>query len=339
MAGKILRVALVGASTLLGKEVLEELVQSAPPSWNVMLLEEGDEVEGHLTAAGDEPFVTHTLNKEAVTGMDLVLFAGEAAVTRQYLPLAVQAGAAVVDLSGTSEGREGFLLRSPWVEAGQRPDLTTAGLIGPHPVSLMLALIAGRLGSTFGRVEMIATALEPASQAGAAGVDELHQQTVGLLSFQEVPKHVFDTQVAFNLQETLGEEAQVSLQTTRGRVEREMAALLGATAEHAISLHLLQAPVFHGSLISLHLKTATAASVDALRSALHGGVIVAEEETLPSNQAATATGDLLVSVECRGAQANAFWLTLAADNLRLVARSAVMAAAELAALRPGARVQ
>ena len=30
-------------------------------------------------------------------------------------------------------------------------------------------------------------------------MDELHQQTVNLLSFQPLPKDVFDTQVAFNL--------------------------------------------------------------------------------------------------------------------------------------------
>ena len=49
------------------------------------------------------------------------------------------------------------------------------------------------------RAQLAATVLEPASEQGKAGLDELHQQTVGLLSFQSVPKDVYDTQVAFNL--------------------------------------------------------------------------------------------------------------------------------------------
>ena len=40
---------------------------------------------------------------------------------------------------------------------------------------------------------------EPASEHGQRGMDELHQQTVNLLSFQPLPKDVFDAQVAFNM--------------------------------------------------------------------------------------------------------------------------------------------
>lgn len=339
MAAKALRVAVVGASTLLGKEVVEELVQSGPPTWNITLLEEGEEAEGQLTAAGDEPLVTHALNEEAMTGMDLVLFAGDPTLTNTYVAATVKAGAGVVDLSGATEGREGFVLRSPWVESSQRPDLTTAGVTLPHPAAVMLGLVGSRLSSSFGRTEVIATVLEPASQAGAAGVDELHQQTVGLLSFQEVPKQVFDTQIAFTLQAALGEEARSSLAKTRSRILNDLTALFGNRQEALVSLQLLQAPVFHGYVVTAHVKLAAGASVEALRSALNGGVIVAAEDTQPSNQAATESGDLLISVEADSAEGTSFWLVLAADNLRLAARNALSAAQELAALRPGTRVQ
>jgi len=42
-------------------------------------------------------------------------------------------------------------------------------------------------------------------------MDELHEQTVNLLAFQELPKTVFDIQVAFNLVERFGQNSNLSL--------------------------------------------------------------------------------------------------------------------------------
>ena len=80
-------------------------------------------------------------------------------------------------------------------------------------------------------------------------------------------------------------------------------------------------------------------SFDAVRAALNGGVIAAENDTEPSNQAAVESGDLLVKVEQGGGEGDVFRVLAAADNLRLAARNAVATALQLAALRPGARVQ
>jgi aspartate-semialdehyde dehydrogenase len=339
MASKVIRAAIVGASTLLGKELLNEVSDSPASAWDLRLLEEGDESEGQLTSVGDEALVMHSLNDEAFTGLDLVLFAGPASQTQTFLPAALQAGAAVVDLSGATGNRPDFLLRSPWVNGSQRPDLTTAGVRTPHPAALVLAILTSRLQSRFEGVQVRATVLEPASEAGAAGVDELHQQTVSLLSFQDVPKAVFGGQVAFNVQPRLGEDAAVSLQAIGQRVRTEALALLGNGRGEALSLQVLQAPVFHGSVVSAYLELATASDAGAVRTALRGGIVTADEDTVPSNQSATEAGDLLVSVESDEAKPEGFWLTAAADNLRLAGRNAVQAALELLSLRPGTPVQ
>ncbi len=44
-------------------------------------------------------------------------------------------------------------------------------------------------------------------------MDELHEQTVNLLSFQELPKNVFDIQVAFNMAERYGPRSNFSLES------------------------------------------------------------------------------------------------------------------------------
>ncbi len=343
MAGKNLRAAVVGASTLLGKEVASEMGASSAAGWDLVLLDAGEETEGQLTVAGDEPHVIKALDADSMEGLDVVFFAGEPAMTQEYGKRALKAGAAVVDLTGVLAGEPGFVMRSPWLKAGKRPDLMTAGIAAPHPAALMLALVAERLRELYGAVEIAATVLEPASQAGVAGVDELHQQTVGLLAFKDLPKSVFDAHVAFNVQGALGDEAKMPLAGIQRQIGADARALLGSNFQGAISVSVLQAPVFHGYVISAYLRLREAdGSAEGVRSALRGAPVVAEEETAPSNQASVEAGDLLIRVQedvDHGENGRAFWLTLAADNLRLAARNAVGAAMELAALRPNTRVQ
>ncbi len=45
-------------------------------------------------------------------------------------------------------------------------------------------------------------------------MDELHQQTVNLLSFQSLPRAIYDAQAAYNLLSGFGEAAKVSLGRT-----------------------------------------------------------------------------------------------------------------------------
>ena len=339
MAGKQMRAVIVGAGTLLGKELAEELNNSAAVAWETRLLDEAAEGEVQLSATGDEAVVIQPLNSEALDGADLVFFAGDPATTREYWHRVVDAGAAVVDLSGALEGEAGITVRCPWLPGGAKPDLTTVGVVSPHPAALMLALSADRL-SRRGLKRLTATILEPASQAGAPGLNELHQQTVSLLSFQSVPKEIFDTQVAFNVQAALGESSRVQLAKVRDAIRRHLAVLAPDFASN-IAINLLQAPVFHGYTVSALAEFERSVSEDEVRAALNGGVIMADADTEPSNIAAAETGDLLVSVrsEVEGSVGATQWLWMAADNLRLAARGAVAAAMELAALRPTLHVQ
>ena len=170
-------------------------------------------------------------------------------------------------------------------------------------------------------------------------MDELHQQTVSLLSFQDVPKEVFDAQVAFNLQGVLGDTARVPLEEVKDRVWDDLRRTLGASADDRMSFTLLQAPVFHGYVISAFALLPSPVEEKALQAALSGGVVVADAETQPSNQSAVESGDLLLKIQADATSGRGAWLLLAADNLRLLSRSAVASALELVAFRPGSRVQ
>ncbi len=335
MPTKQIRAAVVGAATVLAKELLEELNNSPAAAWDIRLLDDAEGEEAQLSAAGDEAVLIQPLNREALEKMDLIFFAGEGATARELVSAARSSGAAVVDLTGALEQEANFLVRCPWLAAGKRPDLTTLGITVPQPAAVMLALAAQRLQKV-GIVSLSATVLEPASQAGKAALDEMHQQTVSLLSFQSVPQEVFDTQVAFNLQTALGEASKVDLGAVAATIRRHLRLILGVEAAARVHFQLVQAPVFHGYTLSALAQLQGSVAEPRIRETLHGGVIQAEDDTAPSNTAVVESGDVLLTVrpDSGDEEGKLWWLWMAADNLRLHARVAVAAGLELAALRP-----
>ena len=102
-----------------------------------------------------------------------------------------------------------------------------------------------RLQAKLALTSVAATVMEPASEYGRAAMDELHQQTVNLLSFQTLPREQYDAQVSFNLLPELGEAAKVKLGATEQRIRRHYSVLSEGRLP-ALALQIVQAPVFHG---------------------------------------------------------------------------------------------
>jgi aspartate-semialdehyde dehydrogenase len=205
---------------------------------------------------------------------------------------------------------------------------------------VVLALLSLRLQKTVEVKRVLATVFQPASEQGQKGMDELHQQTVNLLSFQPLPKNVFDTQVAFNLVSRYGEQAAAAMPAIESRIAKHYRRILGKDAP-ALSLLLLQAPIFHGHAFALHVETAQIADIEKITQSLAGEhvQVVHGAEDAPTNVNAAGQGDVRVSVMPDAGQPNGFWLWAASDNLRIAASTAVECAETMAASRPRGKIQ
>ncbi len=352
MEKSIKRIGIVGASSLPGKELADELPESSLALADLILLDD-DAVTGQITAAGDEASFIQRLDAHSFDGMDVAFFTGSAEVTRTQWQVARGAGTSVVDMTYALEGEKDVLVRAPWVEktlagssASGGPDLGTSAVIGAHPAAVMLALVAARLKSLSTVTSIAATILEPASEHGRLAMDELHQQTVKLLSFQPLPKEQYDAQVAFNTLPALGDAATIRLAETQQRIA-EHYGLLSAERLPELTIQLIHAPVFHGYVASVLIDLSEPTTAAQIKTALSGPHInvITEESDPPSNLSAAGQADLLVRVTSAGANSTAgdrvrrFWLWLAADNIKLSALNAVACAVELSRLRPSGKVQ
>jgi aspartate-semialdehyde dehydrogenase len=255
----------------------------------------------------------------------------------------------VLDLSGALDREPGVLVRAPWLGAGAlvaaSVDLFTPAVVPAHPAALALALVLERLQLATPIRFAAATVLEPASAFGRAAMDELHQQTVSLLSFQGLPRAVYDAQVAYNLLAGLGESATLNLGAEEARIRRHYEAL-GDGRWPALALQVIHAPVFHGHAFSIAVELERPVEIPAIEEALGGEHVdlVLEDTDSPSNLAATGQNDVLVRLrtEKDGRNPNVasrLWIWAASDNLRLHAQNAVECALDLRRLRPAGTVQ
>jgi aspartate-semialdehyde dehydrogenase len=335
MASRTLRAAIVGASTLLGRELAEQLDDAAGVVWNITLLD-GEDAIGQLTMAGDGTAVIQPLAPGVFDGMDVVFFAGDEATAHTHWREARAGGAGIVDLTGELAEQAEAVVLAPAAGAAA-VDLTTTLVVSAHPAAVMLALIAVRL-KQFGAAKLVATVMEPASENGKAGLDEMHQQTVGLLSFQAVPKDIYDMQVGFNLTAMLGADAKVSLAKTAQRIGKDFSAI---AASCELALQMVQAPVFNGHTASVFVSLADTVSEQELRVALHGGVVneLSVDDPGPNNLTASGQKQLLMTVRKDTAVAGGFWVWMASDNLMFAAQNAMACALELVKLRPDGKVQ
>ena len=341
----VYKIAIAGASTLLGREVKEALEESPLAAASFVLLDE-EEVQGQLVQVGDEPTFVQAIGPDAFERMDFTFFCGTEDLTRKHWREALRAGSTVLDLTGALDQEAGVLVRAPWLgSAAAEADLFTPAVVPANPAALALALLLERLQQAAPVRFAAATVIVPASEFGRAAMDELHQQTVSLLSFQGVPREVYDTQAAYNLLAGLGEAATVSLSATETRIRRHYDAL-SAGRWPTLALQVIHAPVFHGQTFSIAIELERPVEISALEDALGGDHVdlVLEDTDSPSNLAATGQNDVLVRLRPEqgtrnSTQVSRLWLWAASDNLRLQAQNAVQCALDLRRLRPQGTVQ
>jgi aspartate-semialdehyde dehydrogenase len=341
----VYKIAIAGASTLVGRELKEVLSESPLDSASFALLDDG-EAKGQLDQVGDEVTFIQGIGADSFDRTDFTFFCGSEALTRLHWQQALRAGSTVLDLSAALDREPGVVIRAPWLGPDAAAvDLFTPAVVPAHPVVIVLALLLQRLQQAAPVRFAAATVLEPASEFGRTAMDELHQQTVGLLSFQSLPRAFYEAQAAYNLLTGTGEGSKVNLAEVTARIRRHYEALTGGRGP-TLAVQVIHAPVFHGYTFSIMVELERPLEIVALEEALTGDHVelVLEDTDSPSNLAATGQNDILVRLrpEALGRntnQASRLWLWAAADNLRLHAQNAVLCALDLRRIRPQGTVQ
>ena len=327
-------IALVGASSLKGKEVKEVLEKRSFPIRRLSLLDE-QERQGQLAEFQGEPTFIRPVDGGSFEGVDFAFFTGSALFLRHCWKLAESKGCRMIDLTGALEEEAQEVAVAGPLATGQLPPGEGKMFAAAHPAALTISSILRRLSASFPITRAVVNVFEPASEQGKAGVEELHQQTVSLLRFQKMPQQVFGSQLVFNLLTACGEDRRPSLAEVEQQVGRHIDRLLGSRPLRP-SVRVVQSPIFHAHTFSFYVELERPHDPAELEEALlaDGFDLRRSSEEAPSAVGAVGSDDILVGdIRRDRAGSCGYWLWAAADNLRLSALNAVRIAEELGRVR------
>ena len=320
-----LRVAIVGASTLKGREIQSVLRDRKFPIKKLVLLD-SDEDLGRLSEFEGEPVVSLAINDRSLEFLDVAFFASNAEQARAHAHLAARNKFLLVDLSHAFSEDASVPV---FLESQPADIASTLGLVAsPHPAAITVATILQRLSQGFSVGNIVVSIFEPASERGNNAVEELRQQTINIFSFQKIPKTVFDSQLAFNLLSQLGEDAKEPLISSERVIASHVRALLGPGSPLP-SIALIQAPVFHSHAFSFFVEMDVKVPVTDLEKCLESDVIsvsVTDDEPPSPVQMAGNDGIQIGGIRRDFLNPRGVWFWAASDNLRLAAVNAVAAA-------------
>ncbi|MGH9784840.1 MAG: Asd/ArgC dimerization domain-containing protein [Terriglobia bacterium] len=324
--------ALVGASTLKGKEVKSLLEERGFPVGRLALLD-AEEARGQLTEFDDEPVIIQPVGRDSFEQMAFAVFASAPSFTEEHWQAAEECGCQIIDLSYSLETHPRARLRAPLIEClldDPRSPLPGNGeegrlAVSAHPAAMAIAGVLGCLSRRFAVLRAVTMVLEPVSERDKAGVEELSRQTVNLLAFQQIPKDVFDSQVAFNVLSSYGGQSHPTLREAQTRIGRHVRELLGGRAIQP-AVRLVQAPVFFGHAFCCYVDLAERVPTEAVEEALHQKPLQVsrDPEDQPNVVGVAGSNEIsLGAVERDPAAESGYWIWGAMDNVRLAALNAV----------------
>jgi aspartate-semialdehyde dehydrogenase len=320
-------VALVGGDSLLARE-LRELLEESKPTPAIEMISASAENATMLGADDEEVIALIPLTAQSLAGTQVAFLAGSPASSRRALKLNPPDGPVLIDLTAALEDQPHARLRAPGAEPTRI--LPQPGIIHviAHPAAIAAAMLLTALSRDSAIRRSIVHVFEPASERGKKGLDELKQQTVGVLTFQKLNTDVFDAQLGFNMLARYGEEALEPLEGIEQRVEKHLASLLSAYSGIPMpSLRVVQAPVFHGHSFSVWVEFEENPGTEALAKTLEAANIDVRPDDPPSNANIAGQSGLSVgAITVDPNQPRACWLWMVADNLRLSAENAISTA-------------
>jgi len=197
MAGKSYAVAIAGATGVVGGSVRRILEERSFPIGELRLLASARSAGRRLPFKGAELEVQE-LGPGSFAGVDLAFFAAGGAVSKEYVPQAVAAGATAIDKSSAFRMDPGVPLVVPEVNAEHLA--AHAGIIAtPNCSTIQLAVALKPIYDEVGVKRVVVSTYQAVSGSGQGGIAALDAQTRQWAAGEPVKPQFYPHQIAFNV--------------------------------------------------------------------------------------------------------------------------------------------
>lgn len=314
-------VAIVGATGAVGEQMREVLEERKFPVGEMRLLASERSAGQFLEFDGRQHRVG-VLNENSFKNTDIALFSAGGAVSAKYAPLAVSAGAVVVDNTACFRMAPDIPLVVPEVNASAISDYKKRRIIANPNCSTIQMVVALKPIHDAARIKrVVVSTYQSVSGAGRQAMEELSQQVAALYNSKDVEKKKFPHQIAFNCIPHIDVFMEDGYTKEEWKMIHETRKILGEPSL-AITATTVRVPVFFSHSESVNVETEkklTAAEVKSLLRQAPGIIVADAPENNLYPLALDATGkDATYVGRIREDQSvqNGINLWVVADNLR-----------------------
>ncbi|TMV79356.1 aspartate-semialdehyde dehydrogenase [Thioclava sp. BHET1] len=245
-------VAILGATGAVGVELIACLEARGFPLSGLRLLASPRSAGKTLSFRGED-IPVEPLNKQSFTGVDIALFSAGATVSRQYAPIAVRAGAVVIDNSSAFRMDPLVPLVVPEVNAAAL-DAHLGIIANPNCVAAIMTVALAPLHAAHPIRRLQAATYQAASGAGAAAMEELRLATAATLEGRSYSPRVLPHDYAFNLfSHNAAIEPDTGYNGEEIKVIAETRRILGTPAL-PIGITCIRVPVLRAHAVALTLE-------------------------------------------------------------------------------------
>ena len=289
---------------------------------------------GRKVTSGGEELEVRGLSEESIQGLDVVLSSAGGAVSAEWTPRVVDAGAVVVDNTSYWRMHDDV----PLVVAEVNPDDLAGhrGIVANPNCSTMQMVVALKpLHDAAGIERLVISTYQAVSGTGKAAIDELREQTRTVLEGGDPVASVYPHQIAFNALPQAGSFADGDDHTDEERkLINETRKILGDPAIR-VSATCVRVPVVTGHSEAVNVETREPLDPARARELLAAapGVTVLDEPaagSYPMAVGAAGRDDVFVGrIRRDPGNERALDLWVVSDNLRKGAATNTVQIAEL----------
>jgi len=334
-----LRIAVVGATGLVGRTMVQVLAERGHAGTNLTLLASGRSAGSEVDTPDGTRLVVGEATPDAFAGIDVALFSAGAGISRELAPEAVARGATVIDNSSAWRMDPAV----PLVVQQVNPDDLEAHegtIANPNCSTMQLAPLLMALRDAAGLERVIVDTYQSVSGTGADAVAELEAQVAAHVAGEALDHTIYPHPIAFNALPEIDVFRDDGYSQEEWKVVQESRKILHLP-ELPLSCTAVRVPVFVAHSEAVHVETRRPVSPAEARAlfAAVPDVVVRDDpraHLYPLATDAAGTDDILVGriradASLPTGRGLAFWIV--ADNVRVGAATNAVRLAEILAER------
>jgi aspartate-semialdehyde dehydrogenase len=314
-------VAVVGATGAVGEQMREVLEEREFPVGELRLLA-SERSAGQFLPFQQKQIRVELLTEDSFKDIDIGLFSAGASVSAKFAPIAVQAGAVVVDNTSFFRMEPDVPLVVPEVNAKEIGKYATRGIIAnPNCSTIQMVVALKPIHDAAGIKRVVVSTYQSVSGAGRKAMEELSHQVAALFSGKEIEKEKFPHQIAFNCIPHIDAFVENGYTKEEMKMINETRKILNEPSL-PVTATTVRVPVFCSHSESVNVETERKLTAQQAKALLREapGIIVADEpqsDVYPMAIDAVGTDAILVGrIREDDSIANGLNLWVVADNLR-----------------------